>query len=103
MLYISVRNEAALAAVRRLPRARREPQTPDLTDLSLYQRHLQNFVVADRPVTKKTVFSEKLAVIGRNRNVGVIGNDVEQLFNDPVQIAHRVDLAFTQRLHLFWV
>ena len=46
------------------------------------------------------VLAEKLAVVGRNRDVGVLGDDIEKLLDYPIQILHSFHLPIPQFIEL---
>src|SRR4051794_37437530 len=63
---------------------------------AFHKRHFEDFFVHDRTVTEETRFAEQLAVIGGDRDIGILGNDVEQFFHHTVQVLDRLDLAVAQ-------
>ena len=44
-------------------------------------------------MAKIAIFPEELAVIGRDRDVRIVGHHIEQFFNYPIQILNSIDLS----------
>ena len=47
-------------------------------------------------VAEVAVFAEEFAMVGGDRDVGVLRNDIEQLFHDSIEVFDGLDLAVSQ-------
>src|SRR6202042_2922613 len=74
---------------RRSPRrVRYRRNTEESPDLTLQERHLENFFMHNRPVSEESVFSEQFAMIGCDCDVGVRWYPIEKLFDHRHQITY---------------
>src|SRR6185436_16446115 len=68
--------------------------------LAFDEGDLVHLLVLDRAVPEEASLAEQFAVIGGNRDPGVVRDQVEQLFDDAIEVADRVDLAVAERAKL---
>jgi hypothetical protein len=59
--------------------------------------------VLDGPVAEIAFLPEQLAVIGEKSDVGVLGDQIEHLFHNAVQIFDGRDLTVTEHFQLLVV
>src|SRR5258705_11159344 len=87
----SGRNAPAATPPRRSPprprfqKYRRSAAAPS-SNLALEKRNLENLFVIDGAMSEITVLAEKLAVISRNGDPGVLGDDVKQFLHHAIPI-----------------
>src|SRR3954471_12813636 len=70
------------------------------SDLALDERYLEHLLMQDGTVSEKAALAEQFSVIGRHRDVGILGDLVEKLFHHAIQILHGPHLAIAQHIHL---
>src|SRR5262245_40994796 len=72
--------------------------------LGLEERHLEDLLVHDRPVSEVAALAEELAVVGGHGDEGVLGHEVVELGeDDAVEVLDRVDLPRAELVELVLV
>src|SRR5208282_4935119 len=55
------------------------------SEFAFEEGHLEDFFMEDRTVAEVALFAEQLAVVRGNGDVGVFGDQIEQLFRHLIQ------------------
>src|SRR5215469_16727040 len=91
VLHNSIRwNARSADAPRGIPRrgqtGRHETDHYVSTELSFDKRHLPNLLVMNGAVAEIAILPKQFSMIRRDGDVGIVGNFIEQLFHDLIEV-----------------